>query len=205
MITLIDSMSLIVAVLGIALLGWLIRTVADSQPDRFLLNFAFFAFAGQCVLTAETVRVGNLPTILIGLLLVGVIVLLVNVFVIRAQTLTTLEHYRRLLEQHALGQVTQGEIERWAVTLLLITGVDFFPEFYTGMSYRSSKGPHSKRRTRAVSILPPTQFNCGVDGVSADSLLVPQQGRLILWRSYVFTSLLSWMIFIVSILIARRS
>ena len=55
-VVLVASLPLIIAVVTIALVAWLVRTLAESDPDPLILNFTFFAFAAQCILTREDAR-----------------------------------------------------------------------------------------------------------------------------------------------------
>lgn len=201
MIPYIDTIWYIAAVVGIALVAWLVRSFVESNPDSFLLNITFFAFAGQCVFTAQMMREGLSIAVLSVLLLIGLSLLVFQVLIFRAQALKTLEHYQRVLEENKLVSLTSSEIEHWATMLIRITGVDFYPEFYNTMSKGFGRGPRAKRRKEAISILPQDRFKSGSDGVTIDSLLVPPDERKWLWRSYAFTSLSAWLFFITSILV----
>ena len=204
MIAYIDSMWFIAAVLGIALFAWAVRSFVESNPDSFLLNFTFFAFTGQCVLTAQMLREGNSIRVMLGLLLIGLTLMLLQVVILRAQARKTLEHYRRVLDRNKAPNLSPAEVERWATMLLRATGVDFYPEFYWLMANRFGRGPRDKRREEAISILPHDQFRCGANGVTTDELIVPPEERQWLWRSYAFTCISVWIILITSIRIAAH-
>lgn len=201
----IDSVWYIVAVLGMALVAWLVRSFAESNPDSFLLNFTFFAFAGQCVLTAEIVRGGAASGAVFGLLLIGLILMLLQMLILRAQAQRTLEHYENVLTRNATTSLSPDEIEGWANRLIHITGVDFYPEFYTPMSKGWGRGPRHKRRKEAISVLPNSDFRRGDGGLTADDLLVRPEDRRWLWRAYASTCLSSWLIFVAfTLLVGRR-
>jgi len=204
MITYIDTIWYIAAVLGIALIAWLVRSIVESNPDSFLLNVTFFAFAGQCVFTAQMIREGLSIAVLSILLPIGLLLLLLQVFIFRVQALKTVEHYQRILEKNKLVSLTPSEIEHWANILIRITGVDFYPEFYNPMSKGFGRGPREKRRKEAISILPQDCFKSGADGVTIESLLVPPKERRWLWRSYALTAISAWLFFIVSVLVTSR-
>lgn len=203
MITYIDTIWYIAAVLGIALIAWLVRSFVESNPDSFLLNITFFAFAGQCVFAAQMIREGLSIAVLSVLLLIGLSLLLLQVLIFRAQALKTLEYYQRILNENKLGSLTASEIAHWATLLIRITGVDFYPEFYSPTK-GFGRGPREKRRKEAISILPQDRFKCGSDGLTIDSLVVPPEERRLLWRSYAFTAISAWLFFIVSVLVTSR-
>jgi len=66
----IGSGVLIVSVLLIAFFSWLIRSIAESDYEPFLVHLTFFAFAGQLIRTAELSKEGNpnMPLVLSPLL-----------------------------------------------------------------------------------------------------------------------------------------
>jgi len=204
MIAYIDSMWYIAAVLGIALFAWAVRSFVESNPDSFLLNFTFFAFTGQCVFAAQMLREGNSIRVMLGPLVFGLTLVLLQIVIFRAQARKTLEHYRRVLEKTKVPNLSPAEVERWATMLLRATGVDFYPEFYLLMGKGFDRGPRAKRRNEAISILPHDQFRCGPNGLTTDDLLVPPEERKWLWRSYALTCVSAWVIFITSILIAAQ-
>lgn len=196
-----DTAWFVVGVFGIALLAWLVRSLAESEPDPFLLNFTFFAFAGQCVLTGELIHDGTLKGAVIGLDLAASILVIIQVLIFKQQVSRTLEHYEDVLERNNIGGCSPDEIERWAAVLVRITGVDFYPEFYTRIS--RGLGPRDKRRRQAVLILPRDKFRDGGGGVTPATLTVPPEERQALWRLYAGTCILSWVIFILCIVVAR--
>lgn len=200
-----DSIWFVAVVFGLALIAWFVRSFIESKPDSLLLNFTFFAFAGQSVFTAEMLTQGISIAVPLILLLIGLILLLFQVLILRAQAQKTVERYQRILEQNKVSNLSSAEIEHWATMLLRVTGVDFYPEFYVPISTGSSRGPREKQRKEAISILPQASFKSGSDGVTADSLLVPAEERTGLWRSYVLTCLAAWLNFIICISVAFRS
>jgi membrane protein YqaA with SNARE-associated domain len=210
MVAFIDSGLFVVIVFCIALVAWLVRSVFESEPDPFLLSFTFFAFAGQCILTAEMLRgiltaeavvVGQQEVIVLVLFLPAVIFLLLQTFVVRWQVDKTVKHYERLLKSYGIGERSPEEIASWAAVLIRITGVDFFPEFY--LEYIKVGSPREKRREQAVSIIPRGKFNVGDDGIVSNALIVPQEDRTLLWRCYALICFLSWAVFVICILVAR--
>lgn len=185
--------------LVIAIFAWVVRSMVESYPDRFLLNLTLFAFAGQCILTAGLARAGN--AIVFPLLIVGVVLLVLQILIIRAQQKVTLQHYEKLLSINRFHNVTNDEIESWAAVLLQITGADFHPEVY---KWSGDIGLRWEKRSQAISILPKNHFDCGESGVTAHALIVPPEYRRALWRLYVGVCFLSFAVFIVCILIATR-
>jgi membrane protein YqaA with SNARE-associated domain len=190
----------LMAVLGIAVVAWVVRSFAESDPDPFLLNLTFFAFAGQCILTGELARENRAGGPVLVLLLFAMILVLFQVLTIRNQATKTLEHYRVILQANHIGRRTSAEIDQWAAVLLRITGVDFYPEFWSRWSF--GIGPRAARREQAVSILPADTFDRQT--VTADLLTVPTQQRKGLWRAYAIICALSWFVFILCILVAKR-
>lgn len=202
MLTLIESFWFVAAVMGIALVAWLVRSFSESDPDPLLSNLTFFAFAGQCFLAAQLGREANLGSIQLLLLLFAVIVLLLQTITIRAQAERTIEHYTNILQRYKIGNLTSEEIEGLAAVLVRITGVDFYPEFYRGL-FKFGLGPRDRRRRQALFILRHFEFKTGEDALTVDSLTVPTEDRRWLWRAYAFFCFLSWSIFIASIVLAR--
>jgi hypothetical protein len=199
--TLLSSVGFIVIVFGIALIAWLVRTYLESEPDPFLLNFTFFAFAGQCILTAELVREEKHVGTILVLLVPAVILLLLQIWTMRAQVEKTRERYQTILEENKIGDCSSDEIERWSNVLERITGVDFFPEFYLRIIKVGS--PREKRRRQAISILPQDKFRIGKDGINSVLMMVPPSERQFLWRCYAIICALSWAVFIACIVVAR--
>lgn len=205
MIAHIDSVIYISAVLGISLLSWLVRSFVESKPDSFLLNFTFFAFAGQCVFTAERILQGTVSAPLVAFLLIGLSLLLFQVLIFRAQAQKTLEHYQMVLKRNKIADLSDAEAKRWATILLRVTGVDFYPEFYLPISKGRRRGPRHERRREAISVLPSNLSRCGEEAVTPDTLLVPAGDRRWLWRLYAYATLWAWMVFVASILVATRN
>jgi membrane protein YqaA with SNARE-associated domain len=198
--TLLASGGFLLAVLGIALVAWVVRSFAESDPDPLLLNFTFFAFAGQCILTGELAREGNAGGPILILLLFAVILVLFQVLTIRNQATKTLEHYKQLLQTNKVGTTAPAEIDQWAAVLLRITGVDFYPEFWSRWSF--GIGPRAARREQAISVLPSDIFDLGQ--VTPEALMVAPERRKGLWRAYALICGSSWLVFIICILAARR-
>jgi len=190
----------VLAVVGIAIVAWLVRSVAESDPDPFLLNFTLFAFAGQSILTAELIREGNPPGIILLLLIPAVIILFLQIIIIRSQFTGTIEHYIKVLTEAKKTTCTNDEIQRWASVLVRITGVDYYPEFYLRF-IKGVRSPRESRRKQAVSILPHSKFNH--TALESDRLLVPPENRQFLWRCYAAFCACSWIIFIICIINAR--
>ena len=186
-------------VLFIALIVWGIRSIFEEEPDPLLLNFTFFAFAAQCILTVEAYK----ERIVLVLLAPAVLLLLAQMFVIREQVNKTRERYKKVLRDKSIGSLPAGEIENWADILLRITGVDFFPEFY--QDWIKFGNPREKRREQAVEVLPRDKFKCGedTDGVIPEALLIPPEERQGLWRRYAWICFFSWFFFIICIIAAR--
>lgn len=204
MFTYIDSGLFVAAVVGIAVVAWLVRSFAESDPDPLLLNLTFFAFAGQCILTAELIGKEKPVGAIIGLDLLALILVIVQIIVLKAQVSTTLEHYKDLLDRNKSGIVSSEQIDRWADVLVRITGVDFYPEFYIRLF--QGFGPRDQRRKQAVFVLTQShnQFKIGNDAITVDALKVPPQNRQFLWRIYAIGCGISWALFIFCILFARR-
>jgi len=202
MTILIGSLPLIGAVVLIALAAWLVRTFAESDPDPLILNFTFFAFAGQCILTRELLTVIN-PGWVFGFLLVALILVLLQVLTLQGQHAVTLEHYKTVLKASKTDNCTQADIEHWAAALVRITGVDFYPEFYSRSGQGLSSGPRGRRRQEALLVLPESLFKHGEGGVTSTALTVPEDSRKWRWRAYAGICLASWLVFICCILIMR--
>jgi hypothetical protein len=118
------------AVFGIAMLLWFLRTLVESDPDPFFLNFTFFAFAGQCIRTSELLETGRIQPVHGGLLLGAAIIVAVQVFVMKKHKRITMEHYKTELKSRKTDGCSEREIDHWASVLLQITGVDFHPGGY---------------------------------------------------------------------------
>jgi membrane protein YqaA with SNARE-associated domain len=192
------------AVFGIALLVWSVRSIAESEPDPFVLNFTFFAFAGQCILTAELARQDKLNPTVAGLALVGVIVLLAQIFVFRGHVNKTTDHYKNLLQKFKPSKYNDAEIEKWADVIVRITSVDFWPQLYIGWSKGFGSGPRGRRRSQALMVLAEGDFKCGEGGITSEALTVPEDERRWPWRIHAFLCFLSWAIFIGCMQVAKR-
>ncbi len=216
----IDSFVFVPIVLCVALIAWIVRSFLESEPDPLVLNFTFFAFAGQCILTADLVRnimtaesaiVGKQDVIVLVLFLPAVILLFLQVNIVGWQVDKTRDYYEKLLAkpEHNIGNLPPDKIEHWAAVLVRITGVDFFPQFYT--YYIKLATPRDKRRKQAVSILPEDKFKIkkntaaeDIEGINANSLIIhPEEDRKLLWQFYVWTCVASWLVFVGCIIVAR--
>ncbi|HET9285778.1 MAG TPA: hypothetical protein VFR24_27825 [Candidatus Angelobacter sp.] len=195
-------MPLILAVLGIAFIVWMMRTAVESDPDPFFLNLTFFAFAGQCIRTGESVKDGKLDVQLVYLLVIGFATLFGQVLVMKAHMKTTLKYYKGLLDLHKSDGCQKQEIHYWADRLLEITGVDFAPGNYSWLILFNTE-PREKRRLDAFSILPESDFK--TTQFSPQSLIVPLDKRKLLWSMYRWICLISWIIFIVAIIFSAKA
>ncbi len=201
MITFIDTGGLVAAVLLIALFAWIVRTYAESDPDPFLLNLTFFAFAGQCIRTSELIGERH-PWMgwIVGLATFAALLVMAQSAVIRFQAKRTREHYKVILKANLQVKLSPAEIDSWADVLVRITGVDFFPgSFYKWLSKRIGSAPREDRRQKAVSILPDIFFK----EVASESLVIPEESRRFLWNLYAIICFVSWIAFIVCLLIPR--
>ncbi|MBK7394042.1 MAG: VTT domain-containing protein [Chloracidobacterium sp.] len=199
-----SSGGFILAIIGIAFFAWLVRTLAESEPDPFLLNFTFFALAGQCILTAELARAGHLSVSILGLLLLAVIIVILQIVVVRQQYSATVDYFETYLKQNKKATCTDTEVEHWAEVLVRIAGIDFFPEFYGVLNKVFKTRARTKRRKQALRILPEDKFTIGENGVIIENLEVPEADRKWLWRAYALLCFLSWGSFVWCVLLARK-
>lgn len=175
----------------IGVMAWLFRTVVEGEPDPFLLNLCFFAFAGQAVWVLEQALTGNESWPLYVLFLVSVALLILEVLVYRRQVQKTREHYEEVLRGRLRAGVNEQIVGPWAEICLRITGVDFWPELYKDLvPLFSNQGPRKRRRKQAIRVLPVNDF----DLPSADDLEVNQDDRRWLWRSYALLSVGMWIL-----------
>jgi membrane protein YqaA with SNARE-associated domain len=195
----IASLPLIASVILIALAAWLVRTFAESDPDPLILNFTFFAFAAQCILSRELLAVID-PAWVLGLLLVAAVLVLLQVLTIRDHADITLRYYRRVLNDNKTPNCTEADIEHWAVALVRITGRDFAPQF-PGQSLEG--GSRGKRRNEALAVLPTNLFKLGEGGIKIESFNIPDDLRIWRWWAYVGICVASWLVFLGCILIVR--
>ncbi len=175
------DLTFVVVVLVIAIVVWGLRSFVESDPDPLVLNLTFFAFAGQCIRTAEVINAGQQPAGLLGALLpVSILLVLAQVAVTKLQLKRTALHYNKILREKGFKIDQAGY---WAEGLVRITGVDYYPQF---------KGyVRSDRREQAVSLL---QSSC--PGLMPEDLIVPEVNRTLLWRAYVGICVLSWFCFL---------
>jgi membrane protein YqaA with SNARE-associated domain len=212
----IGSLPFIGAVILIAFAAWLVRLFAESDPDPLILNFTFFAFAAQSILTTELLKVID-PAWVIGLLLVALVLVLLQVITIRDHAAVTLEHYKTVLRRHKTAGCTSGDIDHWAAALVRITGRDFSPQF----SQDFGSGSRGKRRLEALSVLPPNLFKLEEgavtseleegavtskpeeDGITLRSFRIRDKQRKWRWFAYVAICVASWLVFLGCILIVK--
>lgn len=200
--TLIYSLEFVGAVLAIAFFAWLIRSLVESEPDPLLLNLTFFAFAGQCVLTAELMGEGKSIRLIFWLDVLAFILVFIQARLVMAHASVTIEHYERLLRDN---KADNNKIEFWAVILLRITGVDFFPEFYQEyINIWFLRNTPEHRRIQAASILPPDLFQENKHRIDAEALKVETANRVLLWRLYVAVCLAAWLLFIICIVVGGK-
>ncbi len=184
------------AVLGIATALWFLRTLVESDPDPFFLNFTFFAFAGQCIRTSELLDTGRLRPVHGGLLLGSFIIVAVQVFVMKKHKRLTFEHYRFTLKAKKNDGCSDRELDHWANVLLRITGVDFHPGGYAWWASLFDTEPREERREQAFSILPDSHFQLRSENVEANVLMLPDSSeRRRYWWSYVGCCIVAWMLF----------
>ena len=209
----------ILAVLIIALVVWGVRSKVESDPDPFFLNMTFFAFAGQSVLTADLYHVTRPSGLIIFLNLVALGIVFLELTVMKAQYSTTKEHYKTRLSENLVGRASilekndgeipkhiQDEIEHWATILVRITGIDFYPQWYQNrLRFGVRGGPREERRRQAVSILPTDKFEVKKGHITVNALEVEEDSRKWLWRAYVGVFVVSWLLFMASVLYVRLS
>jgi len=189
-------------VILIAFVAWAVRSYADSDPDPLILNFTFFAFAGQCILSLELLKV--IEPIWVLVLLFGAIGLVfLQVFTVQRHETVTTEYYKTILEGNGTSSCTSADVERWAAALVRIAGLDFYPQFYSHSSPGFSSGPRGKRRQQAFSVLPENLFKRGQGGITLADLTVPDVSRKWPWRAYVAVCVATWILFLSCILIVR--
>lgn len=194
MTPLIDSLPFITVLILIALAAWLVRYFAESDPDPLILNFTFFAAAGQAILTRELMKVMD-PGWAMGWTLLALVFVLFQIAVVRNHADITLERYKKVLSKHKQVECTVDDINRWATALVHITGRDFSPPAF------SLAG---KRKKEALSVLPKSLFKVADEEITkvADeeitlaSLAIPEPLRRWRWWAYVILCIASWAIFL---------
>lgn len=199
MTLIIDSLPFIGAIILIAFAAWLVRTFAESDPDPLILNFTFFAVAGQCILTNDLRKVID-PGWVLGLSLLALVLVLLQVLTVRDHAEVTLEHYRKVLNDNKTDDCTAADVEHWAVALARITGRDFAPQL-PGQSPES--GSRGKRRKEALDVLPTNLFKLGGDRITLSSLTIPETLRRWRWWAYVAICVATWVLFLGCLLIVR--
>ncbi|HKP03384.1 MAG TPA: hypothetical protein VJU77_08505 [Chthoniobacterales bacterium] len=197
-------------VFAIALLSWIMRTLVESDPDPFLLNLTFFAFAGQSIRTIEFIYNGHTNGFLLFLGLIAVGIVGCQALILRAHMHTTKTHYKALLAEYKKTSCSDHEIEHWASVVLQITGTDFSPGNYFGFKGLEKvfpSGPRAKSRMDALSILPETDFRKAGpsgSGLTAELLVVPAEDRVTLWCLYRRACAAAWIVFMIAILISQK-
>ncbi len=197
-----ETFAFIGAILIIAILTWVLRTLVESDPDPFFLNLTFFAYVGQCIKTGELIRAECVQRSIIYLILLATFAVLVQVMIMRTQKRATLAHYKKLLSANKTDKCLDNEIEHWAVSLLHVSGIDFHPGYYKWLKLVAFvfTEPREKSREDALSILPDGHFK----KLSADQLIVEGEPRMKLWRWYVLICLLSWALFVAAVIVASK-
>jgi len=197
-----ETIAFIAAVLIIAILTWVLRTLVESDPDPFFLNLTFFAYVGQCIKTSELIRAGCVQRSIIYLILLATFTVLIQVMILRTQKRATLAHYKKLLSESKTDKCSDNEIEHWAVSLLHVSGIDFHPGYYKWLKLIAFvfTEPREKSREDALSILPGGHFN----GLTPGQLIVGDEPRMKLWYWYLGICLLSWLLFVVEVIVASK-
>lgn len=197
-----DSLPFIAVLILIALALWIVRYFAESDPDPLILNFTFFAAAGQAILTPELMGVIN-PRWAVGWTLLALVFVLFQIAVVRNHADTTLERYKKVLSKHKKVECTLDDINRWAAALVHITGRDFSPPAFALAS---------KRKQEALSVLPKNLFKVkdeeitkvGDEEITLASLDIPEPLRRWRWWAYVILCIASWAVFL-SCIVAWRA
>jgi hypothetical protein len=202
--TIVDSLQFFGAVLGIAFVAWLVRSIVESEPDPLLLNLTFFAFAGQCALTAELIDQAKSMNDIKRVLFLDVFAFLlvwVQVTVVKAHEWVTRERYKSILTDNG---VDANKIEPWSVALFRITGADLFPQFYQKyVAIRFLRNLPAQRRDQAVLILREL-FKDKNHNIDAEALKVNADDRKWLWRLYEVVCLLTWVLFFYCLYYSRK-
>lgn len=202
--TLCDSLEFIGIVVAIAIFAWLVRSSIESEPDPLLLNLTFFAFAGQCVLSADLMGENKpIDLKLIWLLdLITFILVFIQVRIVMGHASTTIEHYERLLRDN---KADENKIGQWAEILFRITGADFYPQFYQKwFKIRLLKNTPGRRRKQAISILPGELFKENNHKIDGEALLIEADERKWPWRIYAGVCVMAWILFIVCLVVGRN-
>jgi hypothetical protein len=202
MTLILGSLPFIGTVILIALAAWIIRSFAESDPDPLILNFTFFAVAGQAILTPELMKAIDAGWVA-GLSFVALVLVLLQVLTIRDHATVTVERYRTVLNTNRTDACTDADIEHWAIALVRITGRDFSPQFSNNNSEASDSGSRGRRRREALNVLPKSLFKVGTNGIEQTTLTIPDKLRRWRWWAYVGICIASWLLFLGCILIVR--
>lgn len=201
--TIVDLLQSVGAVLLIAFVAWLVRSIVESEPDPLLLNLTFFAFAGQCVLTAELMdqaKSMNEMKPVLWLDFVALFLVCLQITIVRAHEWVTRERYKSILKDNG---VDENKIELWSVALFRITGADLFPQFYqTFPPIRFLRNLPAQRRDQAILILREL-FKDKNYNIDAEALKVNADDRKWPWRWYEIVCALTWISFIFCIVLGR--
>ena len=195
----IGSLPFIFAVILIALVAWLVRFFAESDPDPLILNFTFFAAAGQCILTPELLQAID-PGWVLGLSLIALALVLFQVWTVRDHAVVTLERFKTVLRGNKTDDCTNADIDHWAAALVRIIGRDFSPQF---SDQASTSGARGRRRQAALDVMPASLFKLGESGITSVSFNIPERSRRWRWWLYVAICVASWLLFLSCILIVR--
>jgi|ERR1044072_317090 hypothetical protein len=205
----VNSVGFLLGVFLIALFCWYLRSRIESDPEPFFLNLTFFAFAGQFIkfaeLTADSIIHGRwLPGFGTLLILLGVSTGLVigQARVMRVHMEMTGKHYRDVLTRK-LKRENNHQVERWAIVLLRITGVDLFPGGYRWLKLFSPEEPRTITRELAVFALPRDGFRSKKGIAPEDLVLDVTKERRIYWWLYVTICIFSWGLFVYAIIFAQ--
>lgn len=183
----------VVAVL--AVLAWIFRSFCEHNPDPLLLNMTFFAFAGQWIWTIEHLLAGRPRTLLLLIAFGELFVAVLQAIVFRQQVWSTKRHYQSLIS-NGRSELIASQHGHWPAVMVSITGIDFYPELYDGLSDLFVEQPRDERRKLLVSILPNE-----LRDITPEMLKLPFSGRRTLWHFYVALCALSWVGFLSSVFV----
>jgi uncharacterized membrane protein len=194
----VDLIGFFFGVAAIAPILWALRSVVESQPDPFFLNLTFYAFAGQCIRTGEAIATRTFTNRLFLLLVLGVLLLILEVFVTKTHEKVTIKHYKSQLRKAKNGEIPEGEFDRWAKLLVKISGTDFSPGSYRWLKWLSSLfevQTKEESKVEAVGILDGTQFNKKSEFLTPTGLTVSKPEQTLYWLPYILIPVGSWFIF----------
>jgi hypothetical protein len=200
------SIGFFIAVVVIALILWLVRTVVESEPDPFFLNLTFFAIAGQCIKTGEEIGKKSATAGLFLLLVTGLLLLWIEVVVVRAHVRVTINHYKDRLNKAKKPGCPTGEVDRWAKLLVKISGTDLSPGSYSWLTILfQGEEPKERSKEQARDILPDTEFDKESQYLTVTGLTISDSDpvRKRLWLSYMLIPLGSWFVFGWALFVSR--